>query len=415
MSALEGSLDDLLVKTLLPVSIGPLQLRNRYIKSATNEGMCVGGLPSKRLVDFHGEIAAGGVAMTTVAYCAVSQEGQTLPDQIILNQNSQKHLQVLTDRIHAHGCAASAQITHGGCFTFVKPASGKRPISASGGFNKVGLLSGQYLKHKMTRQDMQEVINDFVVSAKYARDSGFDAVEIHMGHGYLLSQFISPLYNKRRDEYGGSIENRMRFPRELLGQVLEAVGKELAVICKYSMVEGASGGNQIAEGVEIAKQLEAEGAHMLVLSAGMNVESITTMFGSSFPPENRASVTNPLLKAGMWLQSLIEKPIVFRELYLLEYARQVRAAVNLPLAYLGGVASAQGAAQVVQEGFDVLAIGRALIHDPAFVNALANHKTRHSGCTACNLCVTRMYTPGGVSCVLGTPGDAVLNQIPAGN
>lgn len=395
-----------------PITLGPLTLGNRFIKAATNEGMSPGGVPSRRLVQFHRDIAAGGVALTTLAYCSVSPEGRTLDNQILLERQTVPHLRVLTEAVHEQGSAISAQLVHGGCFVFTRQPGQGRPISSSGGFNKIGLMSGQCLKRGMTRTDMHRVATDFVNGARLARDAGFDAVEIHMGHGYLLSQFISPLYNRRRDEFGGSLDSRMRFPRLVLRQVLDAVGDELAVICKFSITEGVRGGNGIDEGAEIARQLAAEGAHLLVLSAGLNAESITTMFGSSFPPENRAVITNPLVKAAMAVQSMLEKPIEFQELYLLDQARRIRAAVDVPLAYLGGVTSAAGVSRVLAEGFDTLAVGRALIHDAGWVGRLQAGESR-SGCTACNRCVTTMYTPGGTSCVLGEPGDALLNRQPA--
>lgn len=392
-----------------PLRVGPLTLRNRFIKAATNEGMSIDGVPSKQLVRFHESMAAGEVAMTTLAYCSVSLDGRTLPGQIVLQPDSQAHLRVLTDAVHRHGAAASAQITHGGCFTFLTERSTPRPLSASGGFNKIGMLSGMFRKQAMREIDMNRVIRDFVQGARLAREAGFDAVEIHMGHGYLLSQFISPLYNKRRDSYGGSLENRLRFPRQVLRAVLDAVGKDMAVLCKYSITEGTRGGNRPEDGVAIARLLEREGAHMLVLSAGMNAESITTMFGSSFPKENRVRPSNPLVAAAMAIQQLREPEVAFRELYLLEHSRRIRQAVGLPLAYLGGVTSLNGVRQVMDEGFDALALGRALIAEPDLVAKFASGTSRQGICTACNRCVAMMYTPGGTSCVLGAPGDAQLN------
>ena len=392
-----------------PLRVGPLTLRNRFIKAATNEGMAVDGVPSKQLVRFHESMAAGGTAMTTLAYCSVSPDGRTLPGQIVLQPDSLAHLRVLTDAVHRHGAAASAQITHGGCFTFLRERSTPRPQSASGGLNKIGMLSGMFRKQAMRETDMNRVIDEFAQGARLAREAGFDAVEIHMGHGYLLSQFISPLYNKRRDSYGGSLENRLRFPRQVLRAVLDAVGREMAVLCKYSVTEGVSGGNRPEDGVAIARLLEGEGAHMLVLSAGMNAESITTMFGSSFPKENRVRPSNPLVAAAMAIQQLREPQVAFRELYLLEHSRRIRQAVKLPLAYLGGVTSLAGARQVMGEGFDALALGRALIAEPDLVGKFQSGASQAGICNACNRCVAMMYTPGGTSCVLGEPGDAVLN------
>ncbi len=396
-----------------PLTIGPLTLRNRIIKSATNEGMAPQGIPSRQLVKLHEALAQGGVGMTTLAYCSVSPDGRTLPGQIVLDASTVPHLRALTDAVHRHGAAASAQITHGGCFTFLRERSTPRPLSSSGGFNKVGLMSGMWRKQAMTEANMTQVTRQFVQGAELARAAGFDAVELHMGHGYLLSQFISPLYNRRRDSYGGSLENRLRFPLRVLRAVLEAVGNDLAVICKYSITDGVRGGNTAQDGAAIARLLEAAGAHLLVLSAGMNVESITTLFGSSFPKENRVKAGNPLIGMAMALQRLKEPEVVFRELYLLEHARKVRAAVKLPLAYLGGVSSLEGIERAMAEGFEAVAMGRGLICQPDFVNRLSQGLARHSGCTACNRCVAMMYTPGGTSCVLGPAGDPVLNAQPA--
>jgi 2,4-dienoyl-CoA reductase-like NADH-dependent reductase (Old Yellow Enzyme family) len=398
------------------VSIGPLTLRNRFIKSATNEGMAKGGIVSKGLAAFHEKIAAGGAALSTVAYCATSPDGRTFVDQAVLDDQSLPDFRVLTDAVHQHGGAASAQITHAGSFTFLDHATLKttRPLSSSGGFNKVGVMSHRWLKKKMNRAEMDAMTMEFVVAAKRAREAGFDAVELHMGHGYLLSQFLSKIYNKRWDSYGGVIEKRLKFPREVLGRVLDAVGKDLAVIVKYSMTDGHKG-NSIEDGVAIARAIEADGAHLAVLSNGLNVESITAMFGSSFPQTTRGTVGNPIIALGMWIQSLSEpKNVTFRENYLRELALQVRSSVLMPLAYLGGVKSLEGAQQAMADGFDCVALGRALVFDPAFVNKLQAGKLTESACSACNRCVTMMYSPNGTFCVEGKPGDAKLNVIRAG-
>lgn len=199
-----------------PLRVGPLTLRNRLIKSATNEGMTPNGVPSCALVGFHERIAEGGAALTTVAYCAISDDGRTFVDQARLDAPTVRQFRALTDAVHRHGAAASAQITHGGCFTFLPSLSTKRPLSASGGLNKVGVMSGRFLKQAMTRDQMTVIADEFARASRHACDAGFDAVEIHMGHGYLLSQFLSPLYNRRRDAYGGDAARRAAFPVEVL-------------------------------------------------------------------------------------------------------------------------------------------------------------------------------------------------------
>jgi 2,4-dienoyl-CoA reductase-like NADH-dependent reductase (Old Yellow Enzyme family) len=394
-----------------PLTVGPLTLRNRFIKAATNEGMAKGGIVSKGLAKFHENISAGGAALSTVAYCATSPDARTFVDQAILDDDSVPDFRELTEGVHKHGGAASAQITHAGSFTFLDKDTLKtnKPLSSSGGFNKVGVMSGRYFKKKMNRAEMDSMAEEFVAAAIRAKEAGFDAVELHMGHGYLLSQFVSPVYNKRRDNFGGDIERRMNFPSEVLRKVLDAVGKDLAVIVKYSMTDGPKG-NTIQDGIAVAKRLEVDGAHMAVLSNGLNVESITSMFGSSLP-KSGAKPDNPVIRLGMWIQSLTAPDdVVFRENYLRDLAQQVRASVDMPLAYLGGVQSKEGVDHAMADGFDAIAMGRALVFDPAFVRDLEAGTITQSGCTACNRCVTMMYTPGGTQCVESSyKPDAKLN------
>lgn len=387
-------------KAFTPLTIGPLKLRNRFIKAATNEGMCKNGVISKGLALFHERMAEGGAALSTVAYCATSKDGQTFVDQAHLSKNTTPDFKVLTEAVHKHGAAACAQITHAGSFTFLpKGISSRKPISAMGGFNKFGVMTGRYTKKKMDRSDMDEIAEQFVNAALHAKEAGFDAIEIHMGHGYLLAQFITPLYNTRTDAYGGTIHKRMKFPAEVLSKVLDSVGKDMAVIVKYSQTDGKDGGNTITEGIEIAKILEASGAHMAQLSNGLNVESISTMFGNPLP-QGAAKPKSLILRLGMMMQKKRKEPArEFSQLYSLNTAKQIRAAVDMPLCYLGGAQNLDNVNKVMDEGFDAIGLGRPLIFDPNLINAMQSGNIRNAGCTACNQCVMLMYTPGGTACV----------------
>lgn len=397
-----------------PVRIGPLTLRNRFIKSATNEGMAKGGIPSKLLVEHHRRMAAGGVAMTTVAYCAISPDGRTFEDQVTLDDVSILHLRVLTDAVHREGGAVCAQITHGGAFTFLPQLSTRYPRSSSGGFNPPGVIAGRLFKQAMTEDDFRRIVNEFVAGAQRAKEAGFDAVEIHMGHGYLLSQFLSPAYNKRKDGWGGkTAAERARFPAQVLCKVLDAVGHELAVTCKIGVTEGFKGGATAEDAVQVACVLEAEGAHLLVLSGGMNVEAPWAIFGSNMPGKVVETNQGTMVKLSTRLMKLWEPKLTFHEMYFLEHSRKVRAVVKMPLAYLGGAKSMAGVNQAMAEGFDCVVMGRALIHDPDLVNKFRDGRATVSGCTACNECVSMMYTTGGTCCVLGPANDVRLNQTPA--
>jgi 2,4-dienoyl-CoA reductase (NADPH2) len=234
-----------------------------------------------------------------------------------------------------------------------------------------------------------------------------------MGHGYLLSQFLSPAYNKRHDEFGGSTEKRVRFPAMVLRRVLDAVGGKLAVNCKISVTEGFRDGGTAEDAVVIARRLEKEGADLIVLSGGMNVEAPWTIFGSPLPKEATDVVQNPIVRFASRLQRLMQPKIEFQPMYLLEHSRKVRAAVTMPLAYLGGVKSLEGVKQAMNDGFDFIVMGRALIHDPDLVNQFRDGRASESGCTSCNRCVVSMYTPGGTTCVIKGLNDPALNRIPA--
>ena len=396
-----------------PIRIGPLSLRNRFIKSATNEGMARAGLPTALLVEHHRAIAAGGVAMTTVAYCAVSADGRTFENQILLDAAAVPHLRRLTDAVHAEGAAACAQITHGGAFNFLPQLTTRWPYSASGGFNAPGLLVGRWFKTAMDETAVQRCADEFVAAARTARAAGFDAVELHMGHGYLLSQFLSPKYNRRRDAWGGSATQRAAFPALVLRRVLDAVGHEMAVSCKLSVTEGFKGGGTAEDACAIAKVLETSGAHLLVLSGGMNVESPWAIFGSPLPAAAGGPVDTAFARAAGRLMMLTAPKTTFRELYLRPHSQQVRAAVRMPLAYLGGAKSLAGIQSMLDQGFDCVAMGRALLHEPALVNQFRDGRAERSGCTACNQCVAEMYKPGGTRCVLRAENDARLNVRPS--
>jgi 2,4-dienoyl-CoA reductase-like NADH-dependent reductase (Old Yellow Enzyme family) len=399
-----------------PVTIGPLNLRNRFIKSGANEAMCLDGKPTKALVKHHSELAAGGVGMTTVAYMAVAPEARTLPNQIWMSPDILPNLQALTAAVHGGGAAVSAQITHGGSFVTGMKVKG-RTISASSGFNPAGMLKGNFLQRAMTEADMDRVTAEFVAAAQLARDAGFDAVELHMGHGYLLNQFISPLSNRRKDEYGGCARNRARFPARILAAVKQAVGDTTAVLAKINVSDGISRGAGVDDAIVTAQLLEEAGADMLVLSGGRNIESTWFMFGSRM---NREEISKILKQQGDWLTALMmkvaassEPDIKFKEMYFLEYSRKIRAAVKLPLAYLGGIKSLANAEQAIVEGFECVVLARALLHDPALVNKFQSGELTQSGCDNCNGCVAYIYHPAGTRCVYNPPNDLTLNLTPA--
>ncbi|WP_374680214.1 NADH:flavin oxidoreductase [Hydrocarboniphaga effusa] len=402
-----------LERAYAPWKLGPLTLRNRFIKSATNEGNSPGGTPTQALVRHHRSMAAGGVGMTTVAYCAVSADGRTFEDQVMLGPASRPHLRAVTDAVHAEGAAACAQVTHGGAFNFLSKLSTSSPVSASGGLNPPGFLSGRLFRHAASASELRSLREQFVQGAREARAAGFDAVEIHMGHGYLLSQFLSPAYNRRRDEYGGSAQRRARFPSEVLAAVLDAVGAHMGVSCKISIFEGMRGGATVDDAIVTAQTMASAGAHLIVNSAGMNVESPWHIFGSAMPEGIGGENASAMMRFGNRMLKWQQPPIEFQPLYLLQAARRIRAQVRAPLAYLGGVTSVDDIRSAIAEGFDAIVVGRALIHRPDLLLAFRSGELSRSGCDHCNRCVALMYSAGGTRCALTSREDIAANRTPA--
>jgi 2,4-dienoyl-CoA reductase-like NADH-dependent reductase (Old Yellow Enzyme family) len=370
---------------LEPTSLGPLALRNRVVKCATYETRCRDGLVTDDLIDWHREFAAGGVALTTLAYCAASADGRTFRDQIWMRPEALPGLRRFTDAMHAEGAKAAIQIGHAGWFADPK-ATGTRPLGPSGTFS----LHAQRFARAMEPADLDRIEHDFASSARLAVDAGFDALEIHVGHGYLLSQFLSPYNNRRRDDLGGSIENRARYPRRVLAAVRAAVGRDVAVWAKLNMDDGFAGGLTLADGVAVAKLLERDGVlDALQLTGGHTTKTpMYLMRGASPLVELFGRERNPVRRTLLRLGArLLMRNYAFEEAFFLPMARRFRAAVRLPLMLLGGVNEQTTMERALAEGFDLLALGRALIRQPDLVRRIEAGDFDGSLCTHCNRCV----------------------------
>ncbi len=386
---------------LQPGYLGTLALRNRIIKTATYEGMSPGGLIDDALIRHHTELARGGVGMTTVAYCAVSPDGRTFAEQLQMSDANLPMFRRLTDTVHAAGAAVSLQLGHCGGFSKNKELVGKRPYGPSTHLNEYGLFSGLLRTRAMSVADMERTAEEFAAAALHAKECGFDAIEVHLGHGYLLSQFLSPKINKRRDEYGGSLENRMRFPLQVVAAVRERVGPHFPVIAKTNLADGVRGGLQIDDAVEIARTLERSGVTALIMSGGLVAKSALYLLRGGRPLREMIEVEkNPAQRLALRVfgPSVVKK-VEFEELFFLPMARQVRAAVSMPLILLGGAISGDNLSTAMDEGFEFVAMGRALLADPDFVRRLEDDPHFRTRCNQCNKCIAEMDR-GGVRCVL---------------
>ena len=373
-----------------PGKIGPLTLRNRTIRSAAFESMCPGNKPSKELLDYHHSVAAGGVGMTTVAYAAVTRSGLSFDRQLWMRPEIVPGLRELTDAVHREGAAASIQLGHCGNMSH-KAICGETPVGASTGFN---LYSPTFVRG-LRKDELALMARAYGDSVRLAREAGFDAVEIHAGHGYLISQFLSPYTNHRKDEFGGSLENRMRFMDMVMDEVMKAAGNETAVLVKMNMRDGFRGGMDIDESLQVAKRLVEDGAQALVLSGGFVSKAPMYVMRGAMPVKTMTHyMTCWWLKWGVRMAGRMMIPTIpFKEAYFLEDALRFRKEITqIPLVYVGGLVAREKIDEVLNDGFEFVQMGRALLNEPGFVNRMKAEGMARCNCKHSNYCIARMYT-----------------------
>lgn len=378
---------------LSPATLGPLTLRNRTIKSATFEARTPNALVTDDLIEYHRKPAAGGVGMTTVAYCAVSQGGRTEGNGIWMRPEAVPGFRRLTDAIHAEGAAVSAQIGHAGPVANAR-TNGATALAPVRFFNPIGMRFAK----KASADDIDDVLADHAKAARFAVEAGFDAVEIHLGHNYLASAFLSPLINRRTDEFGGSLANRAKVARGLVMAVRRAVDqgpRQIAVTAKLNMSDGVRGGISNEESLITARWLEEDGGlDAIELTAGSSLVNPMYLFRGDAPLKEFASAFKPPLRWGMRMTGkkfLREYP--YKEAYLLREAKLFRAELKLPLILLGGITNRETMDLAMAEGFDFVAMGRALLAEPDLINRIARDGAGvRSACTHCNQCMPTIYS-----------------------
>ncbi|MFO0693822.1 MAG: NADH:flavin oxidoreductase [Polyangiales bacterium] len=380
---------------LAPAKLGPITLRNRVIKAATFEGMTPDALVTDALIEYHRRPAAGGVGMTTVAFCAVSPEGRTEGRQLWMRKEAVPGLRRLADAVHAEGAAVSAQLGHAGPVSDAS-STGLEALAPGRAFNPLSMKSAR----AATADDIARITKAFADAAKLAIESGFDAVELHFGHNYFASSFLSPLLNRRDDAYGGSLANRARVPLGIARAVRDAVGDRIAVLAKLNMRDGIPGGFDVEESLEVARWIERDGSiDALELTAGSSYFNPMYLFHGDVPIREFAANFRPALRFGFlafgW--AFLRK-YPYRDAYLLDLARKFRAELDMPLVLLGGITSRESMDLAMREGFQYVAMARALLREPDLIRRIEADRSKLSLCTHCNRCMATIYT--GTRCPL---------------
>jgi 2,4-dienoyl-CoA reductase-like NADH-dependent reductase (Old Yellow Enzyme family) len=391
---------------LAPATLGPVTLRNRTVKAATFEGRAPHGQVTQSLIDYHLAVAEGGIGLTTVAYLAVAPEGRTHAEQIVVGPDTEAGLARMAEAIQATGAKIAGQVGHAGPVANGR-SNGVHAIAAS---RMPSPLSMQMVR-SATEADLTRVTGAYVATARTLVRAGFDVLELHMAHNYLISSFLAPALNRRKDRWGGSLGNRMRLARQVARAVREEVGDAVAVTAKVSLGDGFKGGVTLPESIELLQALEADRILDAVqLSGGSSLMNPMYLFRGDVPAAEFAASMPAPVRWGMRTpvgRSFL-KSYDFEEAYFRDKALQVRAATSLPLMLLGGINRLETMQQAMTDGFEYVAMGRAVLREPALVNRLAAGTATRGVCIHCNRCMPTIYS--GTRCPIREPQPITIDS-----
>lgn len=350
--------------------INAMQLPNRFVRSATWEGLAADdGACTPEFKEFYLQLARGGVGLIITSHTFVRSDGQGTPRQLGLHTDELiPALQDLTQAVHQYESRVAVELSHAGILTSEK-LTGRAPraVSAVERFNPAPVSELSYA-------EIQEIVDAFGLAALRARKAGFDAVQIHAAHGFLMSQFLSPAFNRRTDDYGGSIENRCRALLEVFRSIRSAVGREFPILVKLNSDDVIEGGLNIDDAVQVGKMLQEEGIDAVEISGG------TIITGDHCRKEIDTEE---------------------KEAYWRDAARVFRQNLEVPLILVGGVRSFHLAEQLVDEGFaDYVSMSRPFIREPGLVNRWASGDRSKATCLSDNLCRGPLLDGGGIYCVV---------------
>lgn len=339
-----------------PVTIGSLELKNRVVRSATWDGAADDkGAVTDYSLELYRELARGGIGLIVSGHAFVSSHGQATPAQYGIHTDDMiPGLRQLTEAVHREGSKIAAQIAHCGINSLHLRRQGipVRVVS-----HKDDVKGPQ---QEMTDDDVEELINDFAAAAGRAVEAGFDAVQLHGAHGYLMSQFLSPLFNNRGDKWGGSPEKRRRFHLEVIGRVRRTVGNNYPLMIKFGIQDDEEGGLSLAEGLETARAMVDKGIDAIEVSAGVGR-------GRAVP---RQSADDPE-----------ETP--FRE-----RAAALKKAVTVPVILVAGIRHLETAEDILGSGgADLISMCRPFIRQPGLLLGWQRGEDGPSTCISCNKCM----------------------------
>lgn len=356
-----------------PLSIGNLTIKNRFVRSATWEGMAdENGFCQPRLVELARELARNEVGLIVSSHAFVSPEGQAGPWQLAVSDDRFiPGLAGMAQSAHSGGSRIVLQLAHAG-YQAATPLTKQEPVGPSPMTKDDGTVC-----REMSPAEIDRTVEAFVAAAGRAKAAGFDGVQLHGAHGYLLSQFLSPYYNKREDEFGGPVENRARIVLDILNRIKSTLGRDFPVLIKMNSEDFIDGGLTIDEMLQIARMLEDAGIDAIEMSGG------TADGVSRFQPVRRGRLRSEEDEA-----------------YYRQAARQYKEALKVPLILVGGIRSCSVAEKLVEGGAtDFVSLSRPLIREPGLIARWKRGDTAKSECGSCNLCFRPILEGKGMCCV----------------
>ncbi len=351
--------------------INKMVLANRFVRSATWEGMAAeDGAAAPRLNEEMVTLARGEVGLIITGHTYIRKEGQAGLFQMgIYKDELIPGYQSMTDKVHEAGGKIVMQLAHAGHFA-IKQLTGQIPFVAS---NFEGLAKSP--RKEMTVQDIQELIDAFKEAAVRARTAGFDGVQIHAAHGYLLSQFLSPSFNRRQDEYGGDIRNRAKIHLEIVEAIRKAVGDDYPILIKMNSQDFVENGLSLEDSLQAARMLAGAGLDAIELSGGMLTSGKLSPSRSGINSEEK-------------------------EAYFREASKLFKSEIDIPLILVGGMRSFEVADRLVDEGAaDYISMSRPFIREPQLIKRWKAGDRRKAECNSDNLCFGPAMEGKGVSCV----------------
>lgn len=356
-----------------------LEMKNKVFRSATHEGMATSkGYPTEKLHALYKNLIRGKVACIITGYMGVMQNGKSsLRHMLMIDTDTHvNYYKSLVEDVHDNNGKIIAQLAH--CGSQSKESITKESLISPSG--KKDTVFGSNSK-EMSERDINEVIDAFVQGGIRAKKSGFDGIQLHIAHGYLLCQFISPYTNTRVDKWGGNTENRFRIIKEILVELRKNLGEEYPILAKLNICDNRPGGLRVEESIKIAKLLEKYGCDGIELSCGVVEDGFYLARGNT-PNKAMAYFSNDPNYINME-----DERVEGEKTFNLEGAKLIKKEVNIPIILVGGIRDRDDIEKVLNDGIDYVSMSRALIIEPDLIRSYEDEKKDSSNCLSCNYCI----------------------------